>query len=339
MRFLVLVAASILATAAAPVAADDDALFGAIRSADMRLATIGYRLAVANATLCDTHQPMTGVQFQTLDQYSPAARDAVKRYFKLAGQIGIEGVVDPSPAATAGLRPDDTISAIAGVSLGDPSASAKATTARLIALDASVAALPEQAPIRFDIVRDGAARSISVAPQAACRTRFELKVGSSFDAEADGTMVQISSRFLDDFGDEAAAVVVAHELAHNILHHRKRLDGADVDSGTFAGFGRNVKFVRQVETQADILSVYLLANAGYDPRSVAAFWRKFGPKQSAGIFMSRSHPDWRDRAATADHIADEIARQPARPIVPAILATRDKPLDGDWQSILVRHKD
>ncbi len=63
--------------------------------------------------------------------------------------------------------------------------------------------------------------------------------------------------------DEEIAVVVAHELAHNILHHRARLDAAGVSRGLVAEFGRNARLTRE---QAMHLATYALkqnADGGY----------------------------------------------------------------------------
>ena len=188
------------------------------------------------------------------------------------------------------------------------------------------------------MIRGGAAHSLSLLPQPICKSRFELELDDGFGASADGTMVQIGSGFLNSYPDGELAAVLAHEFSHNILHHRDRLEARGVDYGLLAGFGANVKYFRQTEVQADILSVYLLANAGYPPGDALAFWRRFGPSKAGGILRSRSHPAWRDRVATLQAEIAKIDKQESRPLIPALMADRDKPLDGDWQSILIRHR-
>jgi predicted Zn-dependent protease len=150
-------------------------------------------------------------------------------------------------------------------------------------------------------------------------------------------MVQIGSGFLDAYPDEQLAAVIGHEFAHNILHHRDRLEARGVDYGLLSGFGANVKYFRQTEVQADLLSVYLLANAGYPVRATVDFWKHFGPSKAGGILRSRSHPAWRDRVTTLLAEIPKVEAISARPIIPGLIADRDKPLDGDWQSLLVRN--
>ncbi|HKT86453.1 MAG TPA: M48 family metallopeptidase [Novosphingobium sp.] len=311
-------------------------MFESIRGADAALAGIGYRLATANAPLCDRLEPGTGLLLQTPGQYARDLRSEAVRHFRLDGPVGVEAVIAGSPAATAGVQPDDTLSGMgsAGFAAADPQA--EASTAPLVAVYRQIAALPADAPFEVHGRRGGQDYVRIVDPVPACRTRFELVVSPEFTAEADGEMVQISSRFFEDYPPDLVAAAIAHELAHNILHHRQRLEERGVSYGLMAGFGRNVRYFRQTELEADILSVSLLANAGYDPGVAVRFWEKFGPSNAGGVLRSRSHPAWRDRLSTIRKaIADLGAQRPNRP---AVLATRGRPLDGDWQSLLVKER-
>lgn len=334
---ILLLLASILSFAAPGALAADDPRFEAIRRADMRLAAIGWRLAIANATLCDRLEPGIGIQLHTLDQFDSSIRDAAVRHFGFATPVAVEGVVANSPAERAGLKADDSLVRVGTVDIaglpGRPG-----TTERLVAAQLAIAALPIDSPIEVDVLRAGAPIHATLQPVRACKSRFELELGGGYTASADGTMVQIGSGFLDAYSEEQFAAAVAHEFSHNILHHRDRLEARGVDFGLLAGFGGNVKYFRQTEIQADLLSVYLLANADYPARAAVDFWRRFGPSKAGGILRSRSHPAWRDRVATLEAEVAKIEPLSARPLVPALIAERGKPLDGDWQSLLIRHR-
>lgn len=311
--------------------------FEAVRNADLELAAIGWRLAVANAPLCDRLEPGLGLQLHTLDQFDSASRDAARKHFGFATPVAVEGVLIGSPAERAGIRRDDSLVRIGSVEIasmpGKPG-----TTQRLVATQNAIAALAPGEPIEVEALRDGAPIKVTVSPVPACRSRFELRLAGDYNASADGSMVQISSRFLEAYTDEQVAGAVAHEFSHNILHHRDRLEARGVDFGMLSGFGANVKYFRQTEIQADLLSVYLLANAGYSPRASIAFWRSFGPSKAGGIFRSRSHPHWRDRVATLEAEITKLETISARPMIPGLIAERSQPLSGDWQSLLIRHK-
>ncbi|WP_158299031.1 M48 family metallopeptidase [Sphingomonas psychrotolerans] len=212
------------------------------------------------------------------------------------------------------------------------------TTQRLVATQLAIAALPQGQPIEIQALRAGEMVKVVVQPLPACRSRFELRIARDYNASADGTMVQISARFLDTYSEEQVAAAVAHEFSHNILHHRERLEARGVDFGLLSGFGANVKYFRETELRADLLSVYLLANAGYPPGASIAFWRSFGPSKAGGIFRSRSHPHWRDRVATLEGEIARMEKLSVRPVIPVWLGERDQPLTGEWQALIVRHR-
>lgn len=334
LRFKSLLLAAAMIVGPAPVTAGpDSALFEDIRAIDSDLARIGERLAVANAALCDRQKPGLGLLLHTPEQYAPETREAAIRHFQIDGPVGVEAVLENSPAAMAGLRAGDTLLGIGAIRFAPPRRDAKASTAALIKVEKQIAELPADRPLRLYVRRNGSDKNVTVEPKPSCRTRFELAVGPEFAAQADGEMVQIGSRFFAEYPDLVPAPI-AHELAHNMLRHRERLEASGVSFGLLSGFGRNVRYFRQTELEADILSVSLLANAGYDPAIALRFWSRFGPSQDMGPLGSRSHPAWRDRVATMERAIAGLGA--ARPHRPAILDTRDRPLDGDWQSLLVK---
>lgn len=320
-----------LVAAPAPAA---DPVFPAIRATDSRLAAIGYRLATANAPLCDQQEPGLGLLLHTPEQYSRDLRAAAVRFFHLDGPVGVEAVIQGSPAAQAGIVADDALLGIGTVRFAAADLEGEATTAAARRAAAQLAALPPAAPLEVHGLRNGAPYARTVRPVPACRSRFEVEFGTEWTAKADGEMVQIGSPFLETYPDDQLAAVVAHELAHNILRHRVRLEAKGVDYGMLSGFGRNVRYFRQTELEADILSVSLLANAGYDPQVAVRFWQDFGPKRAGGLLRSRSHPTWTDRVATIRHAIAGIGTD--RPHRPALLATHGQPLSGDWQALLVK---
>ena len=311
--------------------------FEAVREADLTLATIGWRLSVSNAPLCDRLEPGIGLQLHTLDQFDSASRTAAQTHFGFATPVAVEGVIAGSPAERAGIRRDDSLVRVGSVDIAALPGKA-ATTQRLVATQIAIANLPSSAPIEVEAIRAGAPIKVTVQPVPACRSRFELLLSSGYNARADGTMVQISSQFLEEYTPDQVAAAVAHEFSHNILHHRDRLEARGVDFGMLSGFGANVKYFRQTELQADLLSVYLLANAGYSPRASIDFWKRFGPSKAGGIFRSRSHPHWRDRVATLEAEIRKLEALSVRPMIPSLIAERSQPLSGDWQSLLIRKK-
>jgi hypothetical protein len=312
------------------------AAFETLRAADLRLATIGERLIVANAPLCARTKPATGLVLHDLAQYEPDARASAVAHFGFASAIAVEAVVPDSAAAKAGVQVDDSLIAIDGMPIGLPlpAAEAKATTARALQLDQTLDRAGADGVITLSLIRRGAPVTATLRPVPACRTRFELSLERNLNSEADGAIVQVAAGMFEAFrDDDEAAAILAHELAHNLLRHRERLDAAGVERGPLEGFGRAVGYIRRTEIEADLVGVALALNAGYDPAAASRFWRWFGPKHNDSIFLSRTHPKWSTRAKLIDREVARLATLSVRPVRPPLLAAADQPLSNDWRAL------
>lgn len=331
MRIALLSALALLTVTpvAAPVGAAEDpaATFAALREVDGRMAGIAYRLTTANAALCRQLAPTPGWALHGIGQYDPALRDAARKAFGFEAPIAVEAVVPGSPAAAAGVRSGDSIVSVDGKALGEAGADKGTSSAGRDAAVETIAALPADRPLQALLLRDGHQRSVRIAASPGCRSAFEVLLGPGMKASADGRIVQIGVRFFERYSDDEIAVVVAHELSHNILRHAARLDAAGVKRGLLAEVGRNGRLFRLTEDQADALGMHLMRNAGYDPQVAVRFWREHGGDVDGGLFRSRTHPS---SAARAKAIEAEIARIPAgaaRPYVPPLVAEAERPLE------------
>ena len=174
------------------------------------------------------------------------------------------------------------------------------------------------------ILRDGAPAQLTIRPAPSCSSLFQVVPDAQLTGEADGVYVQVSSELASlAMSDEELAGLLGHELAHNVLGHRARLDALHVDRGVLSFLGRNARLIRATERDADRMSVYLLARAGYDPDKAAAFWvhvRGAAP----GSFLDTTHPSWTERLASlkAEVRRLEDAGVPARevPLPPDLAA-------------------
>ena len=308
-------------------AQDSAATFTALRALDGRMAGIAYRLTTANVALCRETAPTPGWAIHAIDQYDAPLRDQARRSFGFETPIAVEAVVPGSPAATAGVRAGDSIVSIDGKRFDGGTPGKSASSATRDATVEAIAALPARQPLRVELRRGGVTRTVTIAASPGCRSAFEVLLGPKMEASADGRIVQIGVRFFARYSDDEVAVVVAHELSHNILHHARRLDAAGIQRGLLSEVGRNGRLFRLTEDQADLLGMYLLRNAGYDPRSAVRFWRDHGGDVDGGLFRSRTHPSSAARARTLEA---EIARIPADapvPYVPPLVAEADRPLE------------
>lgn len=303
--------------------------FEAVRSVDARLAAIAQRLVTANAAICPEVVPAPGIVLHAVDQYEPAYREGARTAFGFAAPVAVEWVVPGSAAARAGVRANDAVVAVGADTL-DRRESAETSSAHRDAAQARIEAEGATAPLRLTMLRDGREQVVTIPPSPGCRSRFELVLGPGLTADADGRVVRIGVRFFALYPDAEVAAVVAHELAHDILRHRVRLDAAHVDRGLLSEVGRNQRLIRRTEDEADRLSIHLLRNAGYDPAIAIRFWRAEAPKIDGGPFRSRTHAGGRSRAKA---MAAELAAIPAIPAgtgvpyAPPLLRTRDEALE------------
>ncbi len=292
--------AAIHTLSAHPALAQEDAQFAALQREDLRLAAITDALLRANAPLCRSTMPVTGMILHSADQY----RDGPAQSRFANGPIAISAIVPGSPAARAGLLPDDGIVAIGGTS-SDVLAPPANGNLREAAF-ALLASQPVDTDIALRILRGGLERDLALTAPPGCRTLVEILVGNGPRARSDGRVIQLQYAFAGELDDTQIAIVLAHELAHTVLEHRRRKEEAGIDNRLFAELGRNQQANRQAEVEADRLSAHLLANAGYDPAIIPAFWRSaLGQRLGGGLLPSFVYPS---QEARAQIVEDEIAR-------------------------------
>jgi hypothetical protein len=290
---------------------------------DVRLAAIAERFLAGNRELCRLEMPLTGMVLHSRDQYRPSvAGDAFAN-----GPVTVAGVVPSSPAAVNGVRPGDGIAAI-----GELQTATMKSVGEAPLRDTAFAALADQAgknPLVLTTVRNGSQQAVSIAAPSGCRALVEIRAADSLDARSDGRVIQVNYGLALAATDDQLATVFAHELGHLVLEHRRRLEHAGVEKGFFGEFGRNRRYNRQVEVEADLISVHLLANAGYDPAIAPAFWRsRLGRRAGGGILRSGTYPSAKARAELVEREIAEHLTGRAGPSFPThLMSRRDVPFE------------
>lgn len=284
-------------SAPAPIAAKSATLspLAAFQLRDARLQTLGWKLARANAAYCDDAPLSIGLQLQDMAGFrSP---DSARQALGLSGEFAVQTAANGSPAHDAGIAPNAEVTHIDDAALNDWPAKEALDWERLKrAHDAIDASLAENGEVRLTFANGNA---ITVEGVPACATRFELLSGGK-KALAEGARVQFGSEFPGfAYPEDEFAAVIAHELAHNLLQHRKWLDAK----------GRKRRHVRVTEREADRMMPWLIANAGYDPMAAVRFMKRWGPKHSKGIFRARTHEGWDERAENIEAEARIVQAQ------------------------------
>ena len=313
-------ALSLLAAAPAGAAARaDPSPYAALAALEARVAAIGFRLTTANAAWCREQQPQFGWIWGDPRLYDAQRRREALAVYGAADRDApfVAAIAPTSPAAAAGMRVGMAVLGIAAAPV--PNGRDAHPFARITAIEMQLAALPPTAPLALDV---DAGAALSVTPVAGCVSDFRVEASEKPGAVADGRMVLVNqglAQFAQD--DDELAAAIAHELAHNILRHRARLDAAGVDRGLGKQFGRSARLFKQTEVEADRLSVWLLAGAGYDPAAAGRFWTTFGQRKGRPLVQAGTHPGWRDRVAALDAEAARIAaaRASGQPLHPPLI--------------------
>lgn len=299
-RLAILAAALAFASPSAAQPVDD------LQLDDAQVQTIGWRLSHANAAFCARAAPGIGLLLGDMQTFAEPA--IAREAYGLTSDIAVAAVARGSPADLAGLSANMAVTAVDGAPIGPPPR--KGSWDRVWALQTRL----EQAA-----ARDGkvsltllGGREVTVTAAPSCGVRFILDDAKG-NAGATRTQVRIGRNALDQLaGDEAMiAAVLAHELAHAALDHE-----------TLLGPGRrSTQAVRRTEREADRLSVWIMANAGYPPEAALRMVRLIAPRGLL-VIPGASH----GKASTrAREMAAEIAVMRAQPDTNWALRFRREP--------------
>lgn len=181
-----------------------------------------------------------------------------------------------------------------------------------------------------------------------CVYDFVLSTDEGVNASADGKQVKVNismMRFVKT--DDELAVVLGHELAHNMMGHiaaqqKNAYTGAFLGMmvDTFAAsqgiktksaFAKNgalaatQSYSPAFEKEADYVGLYIMALAGYDINAAPNFWRKMSIKNPDAITISTTHPTTPERTIMLEKTIVEIMLKQEQnlPLVPEI-AVRTK---------------
>lgn len=291
-----------------------------LTAADLRAATVGFRLQTHAVQLCKHQTNLPGWVVQDASQYREDFRVAAEQIYHLDEGPAISALVPDGPAEAAGLKVGDVLQSVNGKALEQQETlESKAVTTgytRLIdTLDDAFAA----GPVDLGILRDGRPMSVRVAGARGCASDIQVDISSSFNADADGKTIGVSLamlRYADT--DDGLAFIMGHELSHDILGHAEMLDSEHVKRGLLRSVGKNRTRILDTEQQADYLGIYLAASAGYDLDAVDRFWRRYTHDHGLGILGDGTHlGDQRRIRFIAAAIAEVKAmRTQGLPLVP-----------------------
>jgi hypothetical protein len=295
-----------------------------------RLNGLYYGIARAGADLCTEKKTWSiGATFAQISHEEESARLLWTALFAPGlspDDVFVLSVAKGSPAERAGLRPLDIVTAIKDGAPGT---------------DPVRAAIKDGRPLTLTVNRPDAPGALSITPEVICHYPIGLITDRSLNAFADGERIVIHSGMADFAGkDEELALVISHELAHNLRGHIEtqtanqvggQIAGGILDtlaalagvntSGAFSkAAGRAAGSLHSVafESEADYVGLYLMARAGYPIDGAAQFWRRMAIAHPDMITRETSHPATAERFVAIEATVAEIkAKQKAGvPLVP-----------------------
>lgn len=292
-----------------------------LRESDARVAAIAYRLALNGRPLCPESYPLTGLLFHHLAEYTPSDRALMIQRHALDRGPGILAVLARTPADRAGLKAGDVLLSVNGQPFatgaklaGEPR---RKTWRKLAeAEEARLETALRNGPARLRILRGGAELDVTLDSVPGCHGRVRLARSTQVNAFASGSTVIMTTAMLDFLrSDDELAIVLGHEMSHNILKHPDLLDEQGVPrKGILRSIGRNASRVWKTEEEADRLGIRLVWHGGYDVNAALPFWRRYLGRYDFLPQIWRTHPSLAVRERiTREEIAALSGRRPAEP--------------------------
>lgn len=297
------------------------------------LERIYWPIIAANADLCPRTAPALGVSFWNAQSFTAGPRrDLARDALGLDDTPVVRAVVPGGPADGLGIAPGDVLRAINGKPV-PPGKNPKA------AVNRALKAADPGDPLILTLGPKGGMGGalVSITPVQTCAYPVVHRIRATQDnttinAYADGKKVTIlpgMTRFATT--DAEMALVLGHELAHNILEHpdkaRKNMNigrifdsvldvaqavntgGADLTADV-PNYGETLGrliYSKAFEREADYLGLYLTARAGYDVSSAAGFWRRIAAEVDGGPKLwNTTHPTTPERFLNLEATAREI---------------------------------
>lgn len=265
-----------------------------------RLSDVSLSVLEHGTDLCgDRVTYYLGMDTNSIDHAPEEWRQAYKDALGLDDSVKVTRVFAHTPADEAGLQAGDVILMVNGekVETGDD------------AYEKFLSQLHDQLdtgePVSFWVERNGVPMTLSVTPAKRCDYAVVMSDDTVVNAYADGDSVVVTKGMMDYIKtDNELALVVGHEMGHNVMGHitkktGNRILGAVLD-GLIAGvtgvYSNNfanaagMMYSQEFEQEADYMGVYFMERAGYDSTGAPNFWRRMGADNPYAIGHATTHP-------------------------------------------------
>ena len=265
-----------------------------------RLSDVSLTVLEHGTALCgDRVAYYLGMDTNSIDNVPEEWRQAYTDALGLGERIKVTRVFEHTPAAEAGFRPGDIVLMINGEKVETGKGAYEKFSRKL------QEELNTGETVSFWIERDGVPMGLSAQPAQRCDYAVVMSDDTVVNAYADGDSVVVTKGMMDYVqSDDELALVVGHEMGHNVMGHiskqtGNRIFGAVLD-GLIAGVtgvytnsfanAAGMMYSQEFEQEADYMGVYFMERAGYDSTGAPNFWRRMGADNPYAIGHATTHP-------------------------------------------------
>jgi hypothetical protein len=264
-----------------------------------RLYTVADTVALAGAPLCEGRSKAhTGMRSWSHDNMGPQAPQSSARQ-RPDHSVAVFAIAKNGPAAKAGLRPGDKITSINGASIPAMAGAMSIYASKM------ETALAQRGPILVGYTRGDERHVARIEPAQACDYRVVFSNSPMVNAATDGQSVTVMRGLVNFLSrDEELALVVGHEIGHNVLGHFQRGRALGHQAGPFTPGAQ--ASMRQFEREADYVGLYFVALAGYDMEAAIRSAQRMASQGPLGDRGSDTHPSQAERYAALQATLGEI---------------------------------
>ncbi|MCF8163687.1 MAG: M48 family metalloprotease [Sulfuritalea sp.] len=283
-----------------------------------------YRIAapliIKNAVLCRTQaRPLLGFTAKNQYSYPPELSVAARQSLGLDERLQVMQILDGSGAMRAGLKRGDILQTIQDITI-PTGPQAEPEAARMLS-----PILKNLTEINITVIRQNQPITVNVPLTLACAFAIDVGNTQNVNAYADGRRILLTRGLLDWLStDEDVAVIIAREIAHNVLQHAKQLQQMATLSIVIdnlllfkpdqvaANSSNGIKITpEKMDQDADRLALFMLARAGYDLASFTRVMQKLAqiPNASQANTYPALHPWTEGRQSVIQSTMKEIRQK------------------------------
>ena len=285
-----------------------------------RIYRIAAPLIIKNAVLCRTQaRPLLGFTAKNQYSYPPELTAAARQNLALDERLQVMQILDGSGAMRAGLKRGDILQTIQDLTI-PTGPQAEPETARMLS-----PILKNLSEINITVIRQNQPITVNVPLTLACAFAIDVGNAHHVNAYADGRRILLTRGLLDSFAaDEDVAVIIAREIAHNVLQHAKQLQQMATLSMVIdnlllfkpdqiaANSSNGIKITpEKMDQEADRLALFMLARAGYDIATFTRVMQKLAqtPNSSQALTYLTLHPWTEGRQSVIQATIKEIRQK------------------------------